>query len=767
MSPLNSVFKTLWGINMSSFGRFMSSFGTNLITGAVSSATGSRTPNISTVLTGYDNPYQFIGAQTGYSPGWNPLTGRTLDTLGAGGIYGGGGSSMNFSPQSLTSYEDLEYVGNDGIDYSVRAINQLKGDPNKLSSLYLPTYYARLFLSDNFLSPRGCEINIVETGRTSFTWQEIVIEDYIGPDFRTKSTGLRSVTMRVSEALGMTLLDRMANAAMALGVRNFAEALWYLQIKFQGYDPDTGNAMILTEHTKTYALRIIETETQLTATGSVHYIKAIDFGDQASDNKIGLIAENISLEGETVGDILNGVINQMNLDTQKKYGNDLINYRIEFTPYRETLSRSFVAPVDSPGDHKIKPENIKSHTARNRERITISKSMDIGELMEILMASSPTAVQMVGDPAVDGSTKNPPRPSYVFHRVKKTIGANTWDPATNQYYKVITYTIVGYESFSMIDNPDAYNLGGTNGVEQERYERILNSNRLRKVYDYLFTGKNTEVLNFDFKANFHFIIAQNIANGRNDSNHATVGPEYNPNREELVTSPRTPQPNNNAFSATNTQMNNICGKTTEDINVGLSSNDGGAPVPLTVYQIPEGTRKNQNRGVDGRVDTYRSYYSMMLNQWHRDSSFQNIELEIKGDPYWFGTTGVEGNAANGVNAARSTADIADFDNGEHCILLKVEVPAGMNSNLEPIKRINMRFTGLFGVRKVVHTFRDGLFTQTLTGHRIPLWNFDDGTAAAKQRYIGSTSTPATPLPAAPAGNGGSTLLAGNDGTIIG
>jgi spore germination cell wall hydrolase CwlJ-like protein len=197
---------------------------------------------------------------------------------------------------------------------------------------------------------------------------------------------------------------------------------------------------------------------------------------------------------------------------------------------------------------------------------------------------------------------------------------------------------------------------------------------------------------------------------------------------------------------------------------------GNSFLPITINQDADRPASEAGYGSSNDPNSNKSVYGALLNQLYGsfDGNLQNLELDIKGDPYWLGP------GSNGeIYDTPSTGVTPNFTNGEHIFVFRFKLPIGYDQrtgtvalsqganegNNNPGGSSNI-FTGFYATSQVVHHFRDGAFTQTLTGTRIQGWDYDH--ILNGKENIGDdlnysdTQSPASQTQSGGSGNQGST-----------
>jgi len=192
------------------------------------------------------------------------------------------------------------------------------------------------------------------------------------------------------------------------------------------------------------------------------------------------------------------------------------------------------------------------------------------------------------------------------------------------------------------------------------------------------------------------------------------------------------------------------------------------PQPLPISFRPEKTPGNQTStlGSDGpatkssnsdsaaNLPTSRSLVASVLNEVTSNQYFVNIELEIRGDPYWMGLGNVDEELMIGDGNKPVTRDpnMAWFYGGDVGFLLSFRTGESPNETTGIMQFDNTTFVfeGLYNATEITNTFRDGKFVQLIKAYRDPLTrpnaNAADASSASAAAAQAATATPATATP---------------------
>lgn len=221
----------------------------------------------------------------------------------------------------------------------------------------------------------------------------------------------------------------------------------------------------------------------------------------------------------------------------------------------------------------------------------------------------------------------------------------------------------------------------------------LNYNSLRnnaiKEYNYIYTGENTDIINFDIKINAAFFAAAMADSGQNNISFKTGG----------------------------TQL-----KTTQEADGQLTLNEPTPAISNTghVIQVDQLATSSQGGGGSGidnnKIRTARMFQDIIINS---SVDMVTLEMEIFGDPYFIFDSGM-GNYTAASSGMNETVDgTMEYQRSEVDIIVNFRTPVDYDEEkgtmIFPEDTVPVdAFSGLYRVVQLTNLIRDGKFTQRLT-----------------------------------------------------
>lgn len=638
---------------------------------------------------------------------------------------------------------------------------------NVLDAYDQPSYSLTLYMTDDKTGTN--RIALIQTGKAPYSIQNLRIESSVGPTKDTKNTTVTKLSMTVKEPMGANLLDTMFSSQEKLGIKNIQEIPYQLVIFFHGYNPNNGQIVSQIDNTTfTYYLKLDNIHTNINNGDVTHQMEFIPFSETALYDCYSAFPNGFSVaiqNDTTFGDVVNSIKDVLNQDFKQIYGNDNIIFDFKFMNYPPN---DILSNVTNPKDLKVKLSDIKYTSSINANTIHFSDLSTVISAIEAILCSSEDAVKLIApnasssDNIIQGNGN-----SYVksiAHHIQTQMTLGDYDSSINDYKRKITYIIKPYITYRLFDSKETIQKAYDTQTNIKKASDMINNKFLQKKYDYIFTGKNTEILNLDVNLNFNWGYMIDVNAGTINSYSQTVGKAYKEqdnsnalNLNDAFTSAVINQTlsqgsNSSSISLTsnsstnNIDFNSVLNETnsydflsTTENTTTNTSNNGYIPLKIQTQFRKDYNEYQYNVVNDGTGN--RTLYSFLINQLQVENGYQDglqqLNMTIKGDPFWLGTPNdisdyvktVQGTAVSS-NSANSTTDAsilpykidnnhANYTVGENCFVLSFVLPNGYNdTNLTVNLNKSNLYSGIYSVLTVTSEFSNGDFRQVITAFKI-------------------------------------------------
>lgn len=605
--------------------------------------------------------------------------------------------------------------------------------------------------------------NKVSPGRFDFFIDNVEIDTAMAFTQKSSVTQVSTIKFDVVEPYSINgFLEALHVGAIAAGYPSHSSAAYVLKMQFLGYpdNVDLPEPEIVQGATRYFSFRFSGIEIELTEKGTVYRCSGFSYNDGALGQP-NIIKEPISTQGKTVKEILENLFEKINKQIEiadnagrEKPSANHDEYEIVFPsiidgkednsavnkiaksslsiPLRDNQLYKYLDPATS-----TKPNNLKTGNAADSStpadyimkdtQVQFAEGRLIHEAIASIIRDSDYTRSILQD--VAGSIDSTGHFDYIIIKVE-VVPLKVNDPISKRPYQKYTYKVLPYRVHHT-SIPD--------------YKGIsFDVTKLKKIvwreFNYLYTGKNIDVLNFKLNFNLMFLDSMPKANANNDVAGSTTGAA----REATV---------------------DVKSKPANQTTAIASQNSGG-----TRAITPNAASVNPVDGTAGQISD-DPYWALARNM-HASivdsrAALTEGDLEIVGDPFFLVTGGVgnysptedepgiteDGEAAHTRGFVyvtinfRNPEDIDTFENGG---LLK----------FRDDKKVP--FSGVYMVSEAKSSFKDGQFKQVLKVARMPgqvdpTSNLPKDDLANKQTTVptpgsapvADTATPASAVAASP------------------
>lgn len=708
---------------------------------------------------------------------------------GVGGMFGGLSGLSLPSPNILSKYASYDYV------ISLSAMTTQ--DFNYPDISYKAGKILPLICKSGGASPD----NRIQTayGKYEFYLDNLTFDSIIGLA-TAKTTSVTTVQFDVFEPYSMgTFILALQTAAYQTKHENFRDAPFLLTIEFRG-NTEQGAISNIPFASRHIPIRLTTVTMKGSEQGCRYNINAYATQGQALTSQYANLKTDTTIKGKSVQEVLQTGEQSLQVVVNKKLEEYVDNKTVKVAdkvvilfPKEEALASSGVAAAgggsDKKNSAKSNPTQVTSDAAEIFKKLGISDKtlaqssgtvnklgaadMGWGQARRSDPAGSDEALTVSEDgnswvrgkmvanpkegvlkfsqdmdiPSVINQvllTSSYPEKALADSGLKAGTGMRVWWridtqvymvnssenlPKNGTYPRIIVYRVIEYDAHSSKFTADNSKAPGFDGIKQQVCKR----------YDYIYTGKNTEVIKFniDFSIGFaNRMAADRFTNSQDVTAKGAKVSERKEDQKDIKPTADGAKPSKQA-GAYGSQTRNDLIDTSFD---GL----GGA-----------GQETEANRAARVFHDALTKGKDMMV-----------LDIDIWGDPYWIVNSGMGNytskpvagvkdlNKDGSVNWQNSEVDIwvyfrSPFDINQTTGMYDFKSPnhtedLTLSSKAGPV----IGFSGLYCVTIVKSNFNKGQFRQTLTGFRRP--NQELTTTASPDKTF-NTSTPAEPVAGRPRG----------------
>lgn len=478
-------------------------------------------------------------------------------------------------------------------------------EENMLDSSDSYTYHFRLFMMPEDANKAGAvqgydkqeQIVIAQSGATGIGIDEVTIETVGGI---TKDAGTGTATkfsFVLKQPFGVSVLDFIEQSARQLDIRNWMKAPFYLELSFRARNNDTQTPIPGPLNDLVWVWPIILTKTSIAVNtgGSVYNIEAVIAGDMSYTNEIADLDQTESITARTVGEFFEELANRLNR-RKNDQGEDTVNakYLDEYKFYiHEDIAKEEI--ILDGQDSKPNRSGVFD-VNEDGKTLTFHLNTSVDRIVDSIMSMTKFFQQSVtgsNEPDTsDAPSEDEEKVQFTkLWRVLSDSQIRGYDAYRRDYSHLFRYLVIPYEM------PTIRNLAKEESSTNPKtiIEIFKRKGTLKKAYNYIFTGLNDQVLDFDVNFNFNWYAALPLNFGLVNSGDAVGLPgtsaveETNQNPEDvkqrLTSGIRNnareaeinPDPATGLFNVPNAeQMTNI-----------INTRRGTAPPPVPFNATPE------------------------------------------------------------------------------------------------------------------------------------------------------------------------------------
>jgi len=544
-------------------------------------------------------------------------------------------------------------------------------------------------------------------------------------------------------------MEAIQAAALGCGYANYATASFLLKMNFIGYEDDDTNAIEpeIPMSTRYFGIRITKIEMDVTAKGTRYTCVGLPFNEFAFSDEINKLHQNIQVIGSTVYEVLTNFMDELeyqrweannksylltsipgtsNTPGQLGYSFGRDKYKVIFEdssgqfkelqnaklipddlkenrlfvmdnpqttpairPYGTYAARDIVSPNKL---SKTVPAKPVSHDA---SVLHFSANSNITDCIAAVITDSQWSIKLLENLYVNTGTPasakgyDPETGLLDYFVVRVDVKNQTdLDVIRNRPYQDFTYIIKPYKiHYTLIP-----------GHQQDKfvYKDAILKHLILRDYNYLYTGKNVDIL--DFKINFNnsmYAMMPNALGKTTQSSKPVVVAASTNYGKGFVTDASGKKITSRARDLP-TAANSVNSKllTTYDNTRASGSINAGQPSLNPYY-----------------VQSKAMYESLVKNPF----DMVMVELGIIGDPVYLAMGGVsnfDSPSSNGVIAENGSVN---QNYGIPYIKINFHNPTDIGtSGFLEFNNGRIEFSGIYMVKKIISKFSNGVFTQRMT-----------------------------------------------------
>ena len=644
--------------------------------------------------------------------------------------------------------------------------------------------------------------------RVEYFIDDLEIDSLLSHTAKTRQTNATTIKFRLSEpySMGMFLKSLQFTVGRSNNQRiSYIDPPYLLQIEFKGFD-DQGNFVKVPGTTRYIPFKLINIQFNVSAGGSEYEIDGIAWNDQALSDEIQVINENLSINGSTVKEFLtNGSGNKRDDERQgleaflNKRENDFVNPGGDKEPFKEKPDRYVISfptsddnranqlpEIDSDRTATIFQQNVDNairvnqglgidEIAQNKQALqnqigrskivvdsesagTVSDDSEFIQLRRVgvrrdgrvLQFPSGMRIQDIIEEVVllseyakdlaELNTKKSDNLGYRnWFRIETQVFEESTEPdkITGKTPKLYVYSVVPYkvESHRFLRPTESLGKSSIDLLKQ----------LAPKKYNYIYSGQNDDIINFDLQFNTAFFQGLQEDLGQNSQRNQEGARAAGSAEEESDPA---------SLRAVTTPVEDLLNPDLIENSAAFSDvsdeEQTGLPRLLVQAERIAGSNTGRRGGSAGSGDTdertaiARNFNEIIVN----GLDLITLDLEIWGDPFYIADSGIGNyNAAGTDNPFVTENNTLDYQYFEPICRLEFKTPLDYNKDggmdfPESQGEVVGEFSGVYRIMTVQHRISSNRFTQQLQMVRLrnqelaePSTEIGPGTTVRAQRPL--------------------------------
>ena len=620
-------------------------------------------------------------------------------------------------------------------------------------------------------------------GKFEYYINNLSIQSIMVYNPQTAATNVSKLEFEIIEPYSMGMLFQTIQiAALDQGHANYLEAPFLLTIEFIGHT-DTETIGTVPNTVRHIPIKLANADLEVTAGGSVYKFMATAYNEVALNDTNNMLKSDMMISGKTVQEMLQSGPNSLQAALNNRLRELVGKEKEKSVPDEVAIifpknNISANSPANSSDDESNNTATANPKTSASEQqvfsKIAVSRvdggllSQGPADLNEIGLSkmgfdmSTGGENELVKDEFVyDEKNKIYKRGKIAFDATKRAFMFAQGTQVTSAITEVLLMSeycktaatgnkvdnAEGFKTWFKIET-QVFNLESTDGnIGKGRTPRLIvfkvvpykvHSSRFTaptspakgydqlkkqaaKEYNYIYTGKNIDLLDFKIQLNAGFQSVTRADQGQLNKD-LVIG------AQQGAAAPQNAQtiPNN------------------ENLGQGIEPGVGQQQQGLEIIN-------SSRRGGGGATDDQRSLVARQVHSALLESQadLQKMTATVMGDPYYIADSGL-GNFSNTGTTKKfniTKTGAMDYQSGEVDVVINFRTPIDIDPTTGVMDfgktELVEGFSGLYHVQKVETFFRDGQFTQELDMVRRPKQNpkepFNTSTSEAVVDETGRTS----------------------------
>lgn len=608
--------------------------------------------------------------------------------------------------------------------------------------------------------------NVESPGRFDMYIDNVDMECIIAPGEKNGSSTATSIKFEVFEPYSLNgFIEALHVGAVSAGFNSYTEAAYLLKLEFMGYKDGAGFSTpeSVSNASRYFVFNFTGVEVTVTEQGTKYVCSGVPCGDIALSEPDKLLTD-IKMSGVDVKTVLKGLFESINktLDNRSKeekgadkqsnhdtyeivfpepaetgqklkYDTENVIAKAKMAPVLTTNSIFKMVPIEKkgkPGESKMAdpkattttedaptPQSQGMKYEPNGNAIQFAQGSKISDAVTAVIRDS-TYLEKILKDGIEKSRDAQGMITYFMIQIdvvpKEEKDSISQQPLNTYRYVVIPYK-VHFSKFPL-----------QKGVAWDPEDLSPYVNR---TYNYIYTGKNVDILNFNLKFNNLFFQAIPPKAGNEKSQE----------------------------QATAAGMDNTTKAAVPKAASGEAKKEVVPSSPVKASNVSTGDAKDSRSGRAGppRTDPYYKFAEYAHNAILESVDQCTADLDIIGDPYYLVMGGIGNQKPTSAGPGLTADSTADHQSGQVLVRINFKNPDDIDpaTGFMRFNKSIIPYSGIYQVTTVKSAFKDGNFKQTLSLIRLPGQITDDSVTPEKPVEIKTSAKPGSQVTpdSAPAG----------------
>lgn len=572
-----------------------------------------------------------------------------------------------------------------------------------------------------------------------FYIEDLDIESVIGLNAISRIANATTISFKIVEPNGFTFFNRIYFLCREIRIPNYLNIPYFLKVRFQGWD-DQQDSHRYKEQTPEFIVPIMLTQVKanVTTAGAEYMVEAVPFYDSALHDRTITVKSNTNIQGVNAREMFDDLartINEYNRETNEKLSG-VVAAGQTGPEYYNTIKFELDGPIaearflnesmsststmsNNPADQfnaglpdgRATPLNLTKKSYRVPDGSNIidiidnvlktstyitDQQINNADLKQILSIQNPR--ERAAKLAEFANTVKKP---LSWYKVRPKVTLKSYNEATMQYAKEVTYSIKVY---SVYNGRDLNFPGWGESLPVKRY-------------DYIFTGRNEDILDFSisFDNLYHLIVLSNANKNQLTSgtgaSEATRDSQNLEARDNPALPPGYRKPGSSTWPITSSP---VSADATKSIYTSGAETKTQQAAILNTNIIPNaiGDMIAIDMSIIGDPEYLIGY---------NEEDFVNTNKEVTESL----RTDVQGkNAYKGSPNLSRLPSLSSLDREINCYISfktpqDYDPKTGLNLDSRSPGYIESTFDGVYKIVTVRSNFNSGVFKQTLNCIRLP------------------------------------------------